>query len=364
MSRLRVGFLHVGRERSGLRRYGGILAAEAATRPDLEVVESDIGDRGAPWADLRRAARRLRAVDVVHIQWKVADWNPRLGGLPRLELALRSMGRPSVFTLHDVYAPENRWQRTITPEALGLRRLGHAASSVVVHSQEERGRLAGRVPERKVAVVPHFVEDRPRLPDRATSRAALGLQGRRVLTLLGHVIKRRGHRLVIEAMRDLPTDVCTLFVGAPLRGREYMVEQFREYAHKNGVADRVRFMGFVPEEQLEQVLAATDVALCPYRSMSASGALATLISAGRPIVASDLPQFRELEALEPGAFHLFAPYRAEALVPAIETALAVAGDEPDEHVQALGRRLSTARVVDRYVQLYRAAAGEGRGLGR
>ena len=38
------------------------------------------------------------------------------------------------------------------------------------------------------------------------------------------------------------------------------------------------------EEVLEQVLVATDVALCPYRSMSASGALATLISAGRPIV--------------------------------------------------------------------------------
>ena len=44
MTTLRVGFLHIGRERSGLRRYGAMLAAEAATRPELEVVESDIGD--------------------------------------------------------------------------------------------------------------------------------------------------------------------------------------------------------------------------------------------------------------------------------------------------------------------------------
>ena len=29
---LRVGFLHLGRERSGLRRYGAILATEAARR--------------------------------------------------------------------------------------------------------------------------------------------------------------------------------------------------------------------------------------------------------------------------------------------------------------------------------------------
>ena len=356
MRAIRVGFLHVGRERSGLRRYGAILAEEAASRPDIEVVESDIGDRGAPWSDLRRACRRLSGVDVVHVQWKVADWNPRLGGIPRLEAALRSMGRPTVFTLHDVYAPENRWQRTITPEALGLRRIGIAANSIVVHSEEERRRLAGRVPESKVEVVPHFVEKRATLPDRTESRAALDVSDKRLITLLGHMIKRRGHKLVIEALVELPDDVHAYFVGAPLRGREYMVDQFREYAVKHGVAERTHFMGFVPEEELERILAATDVALAPYRSMSASGALATLISAGRPIVTSDLPQFRELGALEPGAFHSFTPYRAEQLAPAIAAALDVATDEPDPHVQALARRLSTTRVVDRYVGLYRAAA--------
>lgn len=356
MKPVRVGFLHIGRERSGLRRYGAILAEEAARRPDIEVVESDIGDRGAPWSDLRRACRRLHGVDVVHVQWKMADWNPRLGGIPRLEVALRSMARPTVFTLHDVYAPENRWQRTITPEALGLRRLGAAASSIVVHSEEERHRLAGRVPDAKVEVVPHFVEQRAALPERVAARASLDVSHKRVITLLGHMIKRRGHKLVIEALRELPDDVVALFVGAPLRGREYMVDQFKEFAVKHGVDDRTRFMGFVPEEELERVLAATDVALAPYRSMSASGALATLISAGRPIVTSDLPQFRELGAMEPGAFHSFAPYRAEQLARAIEAALAAATDEPDPHVQALARRLSTTRVVDRYVGLYRAAA--------
>jgi glycosyltransferase involved in cell wall biosynthesis len=122
------------------------------------------------------------------------------------------------------------------------------------------------------------------------------------------------------------------------------------------VAERTRFMGFVPDEELERVLAATDVALAPYRSMSASGALATLISAGRPIVTSDLPQLRELGAMEPGAFHTFTPYRSEQLAPAIAAALEVATDAPDPRVQALARRLSTTRVMDRYVGLYRTAA--------
>jgi glycosyltransferase involved in cell wall biosynthesis len=356
MARLRVGYLHIGRERSGLRRYGTMLARAAAERDDLEVVVSDIGDRDASWAELRRAARRLRDVDVVHIQWKVADWNPRLGGMPRLELVLRSIRRPTIFTLHDVYEPENRWQRTIAPEALGLRRVGRAASSVVVHSEEERRRLEGRLAMSKVAVVPHFVEARPDLPDRDASRAALGLAGKRVITLLGHIIKRRGHRLVIEALQDLPDDVVALFVGQPLLDREYMVEQFKEYADKLDVAERVRFTGFVPESELERILAATDVSLSPYRYMSASGALSTLISVGRPIVCSDLAQFHELLAMEPGSLHPFSPYRANALAPVIAETLASATPQPDARVTALAERLSLPRTVERYAQLYRAAA--------
>ena len=50
---LSVGFLHLGRERSGLRRYGAILAAEASTRPGLEVVESEAGGRDSSSAQLR-----------------------------------------------------------------------------------------------------------------------------------------------------------------------------------------------------------------------------------------------------------------------------------------------------------------------
>ena len=61
---------------------------------------------------------------------------------------------------------------------------------------------------------------------------------------------------VNEALRELPDDVVALFVGAPIQGRDYMVDQFKEYALKNGVADRTRFMGFVPEEELERELEA------------------------------------------------------------------------------------------------------------
>jgi glycosyltransferase involved in cell wall biosynthesis len=354
---LRVGFLHVGRERSGLRRYGSILATEAAVHDDMEVIESDIGGRDASWSELRRAARRLREADVVHIQWKLADWDRRVGGLPRMEVVLQTMRRPVVVTMHDVFAREGRWERTLSPSALGLRRLGAAAASLVVHSEEERGRLAGLVPADKIEVVPHFVEVRPTLPARAAAREALQLTGERVVTLLGYITKRRGHRLVIDAMADLPDGVVAVFVGSTIEGRDHVAAELQEHALAVGVADRVRFMGYLPDEELEQVLAATDVALCPFERMSASGALATWISSGRPIVTSDLAPFRELKAMQPGALHLFRPYEAGPLARCISSTLDVATDGRDPDVDALARRLATPRIVDRYIGLYRAAAG-------
>jgi glycosyltransferase involved in cell wall biosynthesis len=353
---LRVGYLHIGRERSGLRRYGGILAAEAASRQGIEVLESDIGGRDASWSGLRAAAGRLRDVDVVHLQWKLADWDPRLGGIPRMEVVLRSMRRPLVITMHDVFSREGRWERTLSPGALGLRRLGSAASRLVVHSDEEQDRLAGLVPPDKVEVVPHFVEVRGALPDRRQARAQLDLDGRRAITLLGHLTKRRGHRLVIDALAQLPEDIIALFVGAPIEGRDHVREALQAHANELGLANRVRFMGYLPEEQLECVLAATDVALCPFERMSASGALATWISSGRPIVTSDLAPFRELRALQRGALHLFRPYQADALAACIESTLSLATNERDADVEALAARLATPRIVDRYLGLYRAAA--------
>lgn len=352
---VRVGYLHVGRERSGLRRYGALLAAEARRRPDLWVSEADVGDRQPSAGELRRAAGELRQAEVIHVQWKLADWGPRSGGLPRLEVLRRAVHVPLVVTMHDVFPPVGRVARRLSPEALGLRRLGGTAAQLVVHSEDERGRLAGFVPAARVTVVPHFVEVRASLPDRATARLSLGLADHRVVTLLGYITKRRGHRLVIDALLDLPADVVALFVGSVIEGRDHVARELQEHARAVGLADRVRFLGYLPEDALERVLAATDVALCPFRFMSASGALATWISTGRPIVASDLPPIRELDMLAPGALRRFAPYEPPPLAAAIRAALASATEGPDPRVLALAQELATPRVVARYAQLYRSA---------
>jgi glycosyltransferase involved in cell wall biosynthesis len=355
--RLRVGFLHLGKAESGVLRYGRTIAAGAAERDDLVVVGSEAGGRGAGLGDVRRAARRLGRADVVHLQWKLADWGGPRWALPRLEVALAACRRPLVVTLHDVYPRRTFGERWLEPAALGLRRLGLRAGALVVHGEEERRRLAGLVPAGRVRVVPHFVEGRPPLPDREAARAVLGLAGRRVVTLQGFMTRRKGHRLVLEALPLLPADVVAIFAGAPIEGREARSDELVRLARDLGVADRVRFTGYVSDAELTTILAATDVALCPYREMSASGSVSTWISTGRPLVTSGLPQFREYEALAPGSMRIVDPLTAPALAARVAEVLAAPPPDPDPPVASLRAQLATPRVVERYVELWRAAAG-------
>jgi glycosyltransferase involved in cell wall biosynthesis len=161
---------------------------------------------------------------------------------------------------------------------------------------------------------------------------------------------------MLEALGRLPADVTALFVGSPIEGREARADELRALAGQLGVSDRVRFTGYVPEAELGWMLAATDLAVCPYRDMSASGALATWISTARPIVASDLPQVRELNELSPGALRTFHPLEPGPLTETVRTALASAPSEDDPAVDRLRQRLAIPRIVERYLDIYRTIA--------
>jgi glycosyltransferase involved in cell wall biosynthesis len=202
------------------------------------------------------------------------------------------------------------------------------------------------------------VEARPALPDRRAAKAELGLAGRPVITLQGFMTRRKGHRLVLEALRALPPEVVAIFAGSPIGGREARGEELAQYAEELGVADRVRFTGYVPDAQLTTILAATDVALCPFREMSASGSVSTWISTGRPIVTSGLPQFREYDALSPGAMRIVEPLTPEALAERIRQTLAEA-PLVDPAVQRLAGLLAAPRTLARYLDVYRSAASGG-----
>jgi glycosyltransferase involved in cell wall biosynthesis len=351
----RLGFLHLGRTESGVRRYGELIADEAKTHPELTVLEAEAGRVDQSSEQLARVTAELADSDVVLMQWNRRGWGKRGRSLPRLMRFRRAHKGALVVTLHDVFAREGLKQRHLDPDVWSLRWLGRTADRIVVHSQIEVERLRGIIPVDRISVIPHFVEKRsvPLTPDEA--RAKLGLSHRKVVTLLGFVYGRKGHRYAVDAVPFMPDDAVMIYAGGPVAGRSFVYDLAASKAQELGLGDRFRITGYLSDEDLETWIAATHLAILPFTDLSASGSLSSWISAGKPMLVSDLPGFREYARRVPGAMNFFNPTEAWPLGSAISELLATSLPDPDPGVQKLGRELSMERTVERYLRVARMA---------
>jgi glycosyltransferase involved in cell wall biosynthesis len=339
---LRLGFLHLGRPESGVRRYGRILAEEARRRDDLAVTEVDAGLLEGSAGGMAVRGRALADVDVVSLQWNRRGWGRGMRSLQRFIDFRRFCRRPLVVTLHDVFPRHGPRERWLNSEVLALRLVGRSAARIVVHSEEEIGRLQGIVPVSRIRVIPHFVEERHIPLGGAAARERLGLTGKRVVTLLGFIYGRKGHAIMVEAVPALAPDVQVVYAGGPIANRPKTLETVEQRSRELGLGERLRLTGYLPEEELETWVAATHLAVLPFKDLSASGSLSTWIAAGKPILASDLPGFREYDARAPGSIRLFSPIEAGPLAAAIGAQLAGGLPETDPRVVALRDDLTVA----------------------
>lgn len=351
-----LGFLHLGRSESGVRRYGQLIADEVRGREGLTVTEVEAGRVDQSSEQLAKVAADLAGCDVALMQWNKRGWGKHGGALLRLMRFRRAYEGALVVTLHDVFDRLGVRQRYLQPEVWGLRQLGRTADRIVVHSQIEVERLRGIVPLEKVQVIPHFVERRELALTPEEARAKLGLGDHKLVTLLGFVYGRKGHRYAVEAVPYMPDGAIMVYAGGPIEGRTFVYDQALQKAEELGLGDRFRITGYLSDEEMETWIAATHLAILPFTDLSASGSMSSWISAGKPMLVSDLPGTREYARRVPGALHFFGPAgEAWPLGAAISELLAEPLPDPDPGVQQLAQELSMENTVDRYLEVAREA---------
>mgnify|MGYP001823077401 FL=1 len=351
-----LGFLHLGRAESGVRRYGQLIADEARTRDGLRVTEVEAGRVDRSSEQLAQVAAQLADCDVVLMQWNKRGWGKHGRALPRLMRFRRAYKGALVVTMHDVFDRNSFRSRWVHPDAWGLRQLGRTADRIVVHSQIEVERLRRLVPVEKLRVIPHFVESRELPMSAEEARAKLGLGDRKLVTLLGFVYGRKGHRYAVEAVPFMPDDAMMVYAGGPIEGRTFVYDLARSKAEELRLGDRFRITGYLSEEEMGTWMAATHLAILPFTDLSASGSMSSWISSGKPMLVSDLPGTRESARRVPGALNFFGPAgEAWPLGAAISELLSKPLADPDPGVQRLARELSMSRTVDRYLEVVREA---------
>lgn len=117
--------------------------------------------------------------------------------------------------------------------------------------------------------------------DRIAARARYGVDGT-VLLSVGHLIERKGHDLVIEAAARLP-GVRLLIAG---EGPERTA--LAALAQRLGIAERVRLLGQLPNEQLPDLYSAADVLVLASSREGWANVLLEAMACGTPVVASNV----------------------------------------------------------------------------
>jgi glycosyltransferase involved in cell wall biosynthesis len=157
-----------------------------------------------------------------------------------------------------------------------------AAGLITVCDALKRALIDLGVPEDKVRVLRNGVDLETFRPlDREASRAALGVSGW-VLVSVGLLIERKGHGLIIDALRDLPGFSLIIVGAGPDR------DALRARAHAAGVADRVRLLGELPQCRLPEVYSAADALVLASSREGWANVLLEAMACGTPVVASDV----------------------------------------------------------------------------
>jgi glycosyltransferase involved in cell wall biosynthesis len=153
------------------------------------------------------------------------------------------------------------------------------------------------------------------------------------LAAVGILEARKNQRFLLECMAKIPPTTAKLY----LYGCGPDEQQLHALAAKLGLDDHVRFMGWVEDQ--ETIWQQTDLLLFPSRSEGAPNAVLEAIARGIPVLASDIPEHREI-------------LPAESLLPIDDlnswrAAIARADGDPRAVLTEL------ARLQDRYAETLR-----------
>jgi glycosyltransferase involved in cell wall biosynthesis len=191
----------------------------------------------------------------------------------------------------------------------------------------------------------------------ARVRSELGLEGRRVVVCTARLVPHKGQAVLIDALVELQTthpDAVVLILG---QGPER--DALAARAVSRGVDARVIFHSR-PQEEVPDVLAASDVFVLPSFSEGIPLALLEAMAAGLPVVATAVPGTTDVVS-DPSLGLLVPPQDAKALAAALvqvldhpegARAMALAGQA---HVR---RHFDLASLVGATATLYKAVLAE------
>jgi glycosyltransferase involved in cell wall biosynthesis len=300
---------------------------------------------------LRREGSRA----VVHLH------QPKAGLMFHLVRAALPKRIPVLFTVHNAYDKYSWPNRVLSTVNYLL-----AGAVTFVSRSAERAypawvRRWSRIP---ALAVPNGVDlDRIDALLRALPEVpapAAGSSGLRLVNV-GRFVDQKNHRFLIDLLAQLPEAMTLTLVGdGPLRPRVL------EWAQQRGVANRVRFTGVVPREDVYRELLGADVFVSGSLWEGLPIAVLEAMALRRPVLLSDIGPHREIAEVGDGTRVL--PLEVASWVAELNR-WAADGTQTLVQLGARNRRtmedhLSLERMHRSYTRLYEELTTSDQGEGR
>ncbi len=335
---------HTARLAVGLRAHDVDVRVITTRRPEIQARNEDRVLPLLPNWSLGRLPQLLRAVkaadpDLVHIQYPAACYGRSLAVI-LLPLFVRlALGVPTVVTLHE-------WSARRRLGRLASTLLASLANHVIILDEVERRRLLRAVPflNGRVTVVQQTANI-PFVPaDVAAVRRELGVdESTFVLAFFGLI--KPVHRLeilldvLVELLRRKPVAIL-LMIGGVAEYASSEGERYRQFlaqlAVERGVADRVRWSGFLSAERVSTYLQAADACVLPF-----AGGVGMLNTTFHTVVAHGVPLVTTLGTNTPASVvdrypdvrfvpeERFTPVEVADLLPSLASRRLSSGRDPD-----------------------------------
>jgi 1,2-diacylglycerol 3-alpha-glucosyltransferase len=192
---------------------------------------------------------------------------------------------------------------------------------IVTPTQTVKRDLLREAPDgiRRVFVVPTGIDvDRFAVGDGRAFRARHGLEGKRIVATVGRVAWEKNLDTLIDACSRLrSTGEDLTFVVA---GKGPALDHFKAEVARRQLEESIRFLGFVPDEELPSLYQAADAFLMTSTFETQGIALLEAMSAGVPVVAADLGGPTEFVRSSQNGF-LFEGRNPESCCNALQAAL-------------------------------------------
>jgi glycosyltransferase involved in cell wall biosynthesis len=311
----------------------GLAPALAAGFPELELTVATTSSgagalRDDGWAEFTRLLE-LPCEDGQRVrrQWAEQVLLPRAAKACGAEIvhSLASLapvhaGTCAVVTLHDVTFLVRPTFGRVTTWGMGLlvKAAARGADALITGSLAARDEICDVLGVEPAAftVVHHGVERAGIVAPipREAIRERFGLGAARVVLCVAAKRPHKNQELLVRAAASLDPDVTIVLAG---HAEPYELE-LRALARELGLADRVCFVGYVSDAELDGLWAVADCAAFPTLGEGFGIPVIEALAHGVPVAASDIPVLREIGG---GLPHYFDPFDPADAARAIGEAL-------------------------------------------